>query len=53
LNHLKLGAEAVSFISLFDDTMDVRRDEEFRLVAEVSQIVRWSQPQEFLAAIAA
>jgi hypothetical protein len=53
LNHLQIGPEALSFISLFDDTMDVWRDEDFRLVQEVSQIVRWSQPQEFLESIAA
>jgi hypothetical protein len=53
LNQLKLGPEALAFVSLFDDTMDVWRDEDFRLVQEVSQIARWSQPQEFLESIAA
>lgn len=53
LNQLKLGPEAVSFVSLFDDTLDVWREEDFRLVQEVSQIARWSRPQELLESIAA
>jgi hypothetical protein len=53
LNQLKIGPEAISFVSLFDDTMDVWREEDFRLVEEVSQTTRWSQPQQFLQAVAA
>lgn len=53
LNQLKLGPEGLAFVSLFDDTMDVWRDEDFRLVTEVSQTARWSDPQEFLEKIAA
>jgi hypothetical protein len=36
----------LQFISLFDDTLDVLAPEDFRLVAELSEIVRWSNPDE-------
>lgn len=35
------------FVSLFDDTADVWNDEDFRLVESVSDIGRWSRPDEF------
>ena len=47
LNHLKVGPEGVQFVSLFDDTMDVWSAEDFNLVRDLSQISRWSQPEEF------
>jgi hypothetical protein len=47
LNLLKMGAQPLSFISLFDDTNDVWADEDFKLVESVSDICRWSQPDEF------
>jgi hypothetical protein len=53
LNQLKVGAESLAFVSLFDDTMDVWREEDFRLVGEVSETARWSQPDGFLNLIAA
>ena len=53
LSHLKVGPEAMTFISLFDDTMDVWEDQDFNLVGEVSTIVLWSRPDEFLEKIAA
>jgi hypothetical protein len=53
LNQLKVGPEALGFVSLFDDTMDVWREEDFRLVGEVSEIAHWSEPQQILTFIAA
>ena len=47
LNHLKVGPEGVQFVSLFDDTTDVWSAEDFNLVRDLSQISRWSQPEEF------
>ena len=46
LNLLKTGAQPLSFVSLFDDTNDVWADEDFKLVESVSDICRWSQPDE-------
>lgn len=47
LNHLAVGPEALQFVSLFDDTVDVWSDEDFRLAEQLSTIARWSQPDEF------
>ncbi|RMH36940.1 MAG: DUF1828 domain-containing protein [Nitrospirae bacterium] len=47
LNHLAVGPEALRFISLFDDTLDVWTAEDFKLVERLSTIARWSQPDEF------
>ncbi len=49
LNHLASGPEALNFISLFDDTLDIWSDEDFRLVEQVSEVARWSNPDEFTA----
>lgn len=51
LNQLKIGPEAVRFLSLFDDSVDVWAAEDFRLVEEVSIVTRWSAPEEFVAAL--
>ena len=51
LNHLAAGPEALSFVSLFDDTVDVWRDEDFRLVEPLSAVSRWSRPDEFAAVL--
>jgi hypothetical protein len=48
LNLMKTGTNPVRFLSLFDDTSDVWTDEDFRLVESVSDICRWSQPDEFV-----
>jgi hypothetical protein len=53
LSNLKLGPTALRFISLFDDTLDVWASEDFRLVAELSEIVRWSNPDDLADKIAA
>ena len=47
LNHLKVGPEALTFVSLFDDTVDVWSPEDFRLVEDLSIVARWSDPQTF------
>ena len=46
LNHLKETQSNLAFVSLFDDTADVWRPEDFGLVEEYSQIARWSYPDE-------
>ena len=46
LNHLAAGPEALQFVSLFDDTVDVWSDEDFRLTEQLSTVARWSQPDE-------
>jgi len=53
LNNLAVGPEALQFVSLFDDTMDVWNAEDFRLLENLSQVARWSQPDEFLSLLAA
>jgi hypothetical protein len=54
LNQLAAGPEALQFVSLFDDTVDVWTEEDFKLVEPLSIIVRWSAPemlvQELLSA---
>jgi hypothetical protein len=47
LSHLKVGPEALQFVSLFDDTLDVWDPEDFKLVEEVATVARWSAPEEF------
>ena len=37
----------VRFVSLFDDSRDVWRQEDYNLMKQVSTIARWSQPDEF------
>ncbi len=51
LNHLAAGPEALTFVSLFDDTVDVWADEDFRLVEPLSTVSRWSRPDEFAAVL--
>ena len=51
LNHLAAGPEALRFVSLFDDSADVWRDEDFRLVEPLSRVSRWSRPDEFAAVL--
>jgi len=47
LNHLAAGPEALQFISLFDDNLDVWSEEDFRLAEQLSTVIRWSKPDEF------
>lgn len=53
LSHLKVGPEAVKFVSLFDDTMNVWSDYDLKLLDELSEITFWSKPEELLEKIAA
>lgn len=47
LSHLKVAQPSLTFVSLFDDTVDVWRPEDFNLVEVNSEIARWSRPDEF------
>ena len=38
LSHLKISHPGISFVSLFDDTSDVWRPEDFRIVDDVSEV---------------
>ena len=41
------GSGDRKLVSLFDDTVDVWRSEDFTLLESVSEIARWSSPEEF------
>ena len=45
LSHLKAQSET-AFVSLFDDTNDVWRGEDFRVLGELSEVAFWSRPDE-------
>lgn len=47
LRHLNLVQPHLAFVSLFDDNEDVWREEDFRLVEALSDVARWSRPDEF------
>lgn len=47
LNLLQVNQPSLRFVSLFDDTEDVWRPEDFRLLDQYSEIALWSQPDEF------
>jgi hypothetical protein len=53
MSSLKLGPEALHFVSLFDDTMDVWSTEDFRLLDNLSEVARWSKPDEFIDTLVA
>lgn len=53
LSNHAIGPEAIKFIALFDDTIDVWDDKHIKLVGELSEIAFWSRPDEFLEKIAA
>ncbi|MCC6124104.1 MAG: DUF1828 domain-containing protein [Pirellulales bacterium] len=48
LQSFHVGPEALQFISLFDDTVDVWSSEDFKMIDPLSTISRWSAPDEFL-----
>jgi hypothetical protein len=52
LSNLRIGPEALQFISLFDDTMDVWSPEDFHLVEDLSTVAYWSQPDAFAGTLA-
>ena len=47
LSHLKSNQPSLAFVSLFDDTLDVWREEDFRLVEAQSQVALWTRPDQF------
>ena len=47
LSHLEASQPGLTLISLFDDTQDVWRPEDFDLVKQISEIAFWSRPDEF------
>ena len=47
LNHLRANRSDLTFVSLFNDTVDVWRDEDFDLVQEVSTVALWSRRDDF------
>ncbi len=51
LKHLKSVSDPFRFVSLFDDTVGVCRDEDVRLVKPLSTISMWSKPDEFVRAL--
>ena len=53
LSHLKSGHPPVAFVSLFDDTSDVWRYEDFRMVESLSEVALWSRPDELEAILKA
>lgn len=53
LSHLAAGPEALQFVSLFDDTVDVWAPEDFRLVEGLSTVAWWSAPERFLEILTA
>ena len=48
LSQFRVGPQATRFVSLFDDTSDVWSEEDFRLVESISDITRWTRPDEFV-----
>ncbi|MBM3518172.1 MAG: hypothetical protein FJX56_09975 [Alphaproteobacteria bacterium] len=41
LSQFRVGPEALSFVSLFDDTMDVWSEADFKLLGDLSEAARW------------
>ena len=52
LSYLNVGKEAIQFISLFDDTVDIWNQEDIELVDSLSDIAFWSRTDEFLEKVA-
>ena len=46
LSHLQIRERGPTLISLFDDTVDVWKEEDFRLVSQLSEVAMWSRPDE-------
>jgi len=51
LGNMRLNQANLKFVSLFDDTIDVWSDEDFRLLEPISEIAFWSRPAEFVNAL--
>ena len=52
LSGLAEKPKAWKFVSLFDDTVDVWAQEDFRMLGELSTVCRWARPEEFMAVLA-
>jgi hypothetical protein len=48
LSSLTTGREGLRLVSLFDDTIDVWNEEDFRRLESLSHISRWSRPDQFI-----
>ncbi len=46
LSHLVSNASQAKFVSLFDDTLDVWREEDFKMLGDLSDVAFWSRPNE-------
>jgi hypothetical protein len=46
LSHMR-AQQSIQFVSLIDDTADVWGDEDLQLVESLSEVARWSRPDEF------
>lgn len=51
LSHLIGEPKSLQFVSLFDDTVDVWTQEDFRMLGELSTVCRWARPEEFVAVL--
>lgn len=52
LSQFAAGAEALRFVSLFDDTADVWSPEDLSLLDSLSEVRRWSEPEAFIETLA-
>jgi hypothetical protein len=52
LSHMH-AQQSMQFVSLIDDTSDVWSSEDLKLVESLSEIARWSRPDEFEALLRA
>jgi hypothetical protein len=52
LSHMR-AQQSIQFVSLVDDTADVWSSEDLKLVESLSEVARWSRPDEFEALLRA
>jgi hypothetical protein len=50
LHHLA-SATGIRFVSLFDDTLDIWAEDDFNILADLSEVQFWSRPDDFALAI--
>lgn len=53
LSHLTVSREPLKPITLVDDTVDVWSDDDLRLMDSLSDLARWSQPDDFIELLGA
>lgn len=51
LSDLTKEPRSLQFVSLFDDTVDVWTQEDFRMLGELSTVCRWARPEKFMAVL--